>query len=263
MSEIATLMLNICGTEELEEARPTPVVQCGTRVLISLWDSLMFGRVPGRHITGAPQPPELGPSAPSAYTGVHLSLRVRAQVRAQVRKCARMTPFALCALASPQATRHMGMEFLVAVARPEQNPRPALVLGYWGDTMRGAVRNKERWKGRRTPTQDPSTNHGHVYAAGPPKAGDESAWGVATVRGTPRWDTAAGAGCSGAGDHEAVAGASCSGAGAYVALPRWELLRLRKLQQLEEGFTALCLAEGVAGNHPLPQPRALICHDLG
>ena len=25
--------------------------------------------------------------------------------------------------------------------------------------MRGAVRNKERWKGRRAPTQDPSTNH--------------------------------------------------------------------------------------------------------
>ena len=25
--------------------------------------------------------------------------------------------------------------------------------------MRGTVRNKERWKGRRAPTQDPSTNH--------------------------------------------------------------------------------------------------------
>ena len=25
--------------------------------------------------------------------------------------------------------------------------------------MRGAVRNKIRWKGRRAPTQDPSTNH--------------------------------------------------------------------------------------------------------
>ena len=25
--------------------------------------------------------------------------------------------------------------------------------------MRGAVRNKERWKGPRAPTQDPSTNH--------------------------------------------------------------------------------------------------------
>ena len=25
--------------------------------------------------------------------------------------------------------------------------------------MRGAVRNKEEWKGRRVPTQDPSTNH--------------------------------------------------------------------------------------------------------
>ena len=25
--------------------------------------------------------------------------------------------------------------------------------------MRGAVRNKERWNGRRAPTQDPSTNH--------------------------------------------------------------------------------------------------------
>ena len=27
--------------------------------------------------------------------------------------------------------------------------------------MRGALRNKERWKGRRTPTQDPST---HIYS---------------------------------------------------------------------------------------------------
>ena len=25
--------------------------------------------------------------------------------------------------------------------------------------MRGAVRNKKRWKGRLAPTQDPSTNH--------------------------------------------------------------------------------------------------------
>ena len=32
------------------------------------------------------------------------------------------------------------------------------VLGSWGKTMRDAVRNKERWKTRRTPTQDPSTD---------------------------------------------------------------------------------------------------------
>ena len=32
------------------------------------------------------------------------------------------------------------------------------VLGYWGNTIWGAVRNKERWKGHRTPTQEPSTN---------------------------------------------------------------------------------------------------------
>ena len=31
------------------------------------------------------------------------------------------------------------------------------VLGSWVKTMRGAVRNKERCKRRRTPTQDPST----------------------------------------------------------------------------------------------------------
>ena len=32
--------------------------------------------------------------------------------------------------------------------------------------MRGAVRNKERWKGRRAPTQDPSTNHCVVGVGG-------------------------------------------------------------------------------------------------
>ena len=32
------------------------------------------------------------------------------------------------------------------------------VLGSWGNTMRDAVRNKERWRRRRTPTQDPSTS---------------------------------------------------------------------------------------------------------
>ena len=31
------------------------------------------------------------------------------------------------------------------------------VLGSWGKPMRDAVRNKERWERRRTPTQDPST----------------------------------------------------------------------------------------------------------
>ena len=35
----------------------------------------------------------------------------------------------------------------------------ALVPGSWGNTMRGAVRYKEWWRRRRTPTQDPSTNH--------------------------------------------------------------------------------------------------------
>ena len=33
------------------------------------------------------------------------------------------------------------------------------VLGSWGRTMRGAARSKERRKGRRAPTQDPSTNN--------------------------------------------------------------------------------------------------------
>ena len=31
------------------------------------------------------------------------------------------------------------------------------VLGYWGKAMRDAGRNTERWKRRRTPTQDPGT----------------------------------------------------------------------------------------------------------
>ena len=34
------------------------------------------------------------------------------------------------------------------------------VLGSWGKTMRDAVKNKESWKRRRTPTQDPSTYRG-------------------------------------------------------------------------------------------------------
>ena len=32
------------------------------------------------------------------------------------------------------------------------------VRGSWGKPTRDAVRNTERWKGRRTPTQDPSAN---------------------------------------------------------------------------------------------------------
>ena len=40
----------------------------------------------------------------------------------------------------------------------QPNPRGASVLGSWGNTTRGAVRNKERWKMCHTPTQDPSTN---------------------------------------------------------------------------------------------------------
>ena len=35
----------------------------------------------------------------------------------------------------------------------------ALVLGSWGNTIRDAVRNTEKRKGRCTPTQDPSANH--------------------------------------------------------------------------------------------------------
>ena len=44
------------------------------------------------------------------------------------------------------------------VARP--------VLGYWGNTMRDAVRNMERWKRRRAPTQDPSTDRVQTMAIG-------------------------------------------------------------------------------------------------
>ena len=35
---------------------------------------------------------------------------------------------------------------------------PRSVLGSWGKTIRDAVRNKEWWKRRHTPTRDPSTN---------------------------------------------------------------------------------------------------------
>ena len=41
----------------------------------------------------------------------------------------------------------------------------ASVPGTWGKAMRGAVRNKERWKRRRAPAQDPSTDlAGHTPA---------------------------------------------------------------------------------------------------
>ena len=42
-------------------------------------------------------------------------------------------------------------------ARTEQDE--GLLLGSWGKTTRDAVGNKEWWKGRHTPTQDPSTNN--------------------------------------------------------------------------------------------------------
>ena len=45
------------------------------------------------------------------------------------------------------------------------------VLGSWGETMRDAVRNTESWKGRRTPTQDPSTDVPEVCAAVRARAG--------------------------------------------------------------------------------------------
>ena len=45
--------------------------------------------------------------------------------------------------------------------RAEQGTKTPLpvVLGSWGNAMRDAARNKEMWKGRRTPTQDPSTDN--------------------------------------------------------------------------------------------------------
>ena len=49
----------------------------------------------------------------------------------------------------------------VAVMRSTARPAPSApfpVLGSWGKTTQDAVRNKECWKRRHTPTQDPSTN---------------------------------------------------------------------------------------------------------
>ena len=39
--------------------------------------------------------------------------------------------------------------------------KPRSALGSWGNTMRDAARNTERWKRHRTPTQDPSTDLEH------------------------------------------------------------------------------------------------------
>ena len=41
---------------------------------------------------------------------------------------------------------------------PSHTPSLRAVRGSWVKSMRDAVRNKERWKRRRAPTQDPSTN---------------------------------------------------------------------------------------------------------
>ena len=49
-----------------------------------------------------------------------------------------------------------GVKQILEVYRQMKGPSPP-VLGSWGNTMRGAGTNKERWKGRRAPTQYPST----------------------------------------------------------------------------------------------------------
>ena len=51
-------------------------------------------------------------------------------------------------------------------SRSSRTCADASVRGSWGNTMRGAVRNKERWKWRRTPTQDPSTGNFRAIAGG-------------------------------------------------------------------------------------------------
>ena len=53
------------------------------------------------------------------------------------------------------ARRVLGARELVCATREQ---RSGSELGSWGKTMRGAGRNKERWRRRRTPTQDPSTD---------------------------------------------------------------------------------------------------------
>ena len=65
----------------------------------------------------------------------------------------------------PWATPLLRQERLRAACGPSQEERSLpvaqklSVLGSWGKAMRDAVGNKERWERRRTPTQDPSTNH--------------------------------------------------------------------------------------------------------
>ena len=49
----------------------------------------------------------------------------------------------------------------------------ALVLGSWGNATRGEVGNKGRWKGRRAPTQDPSTDRLYERCAGGGEGGRE------------------------------------------------------------------------------------------
>ena len=58
--------------------------------------------------------------------------------------------------------------------RPPRTPRRAPAIpAILGETMRDAARNKERWKGRRTPTQGPSTDLAAQSRTRPPPHSDD------------------------------------------------------------------------------------------
>ena len=64
-----------CGTWWRYDARTRPAIQKGTRVLISLWDSLMFGRVPGTRPNISESHSEISTLVPVCIPTRHLSPR--------------------------------------------------------------------------------------------------------------------------------------------------------------------------------------------
>ena len=138
-----------------------------------------------RHTFRSEKPPLVGrcPSPRTAYFNTPVSSPQHKRVlehlsRDGIRSCsggylvpARTLANPKCLFNTPhvcrQAVRHASLtEFCSFEARPPHPPHPPAssaraleraVLGSWGQTTRGAGRNKERWKGRRAPAQDPST----------------------------------------------------------------------------------------------------------
>ena len=88
----------------------------------------------------------------------------RTQTRRNIRRFGRAHR-QRCGLSDPSsppaqvaATRRVLLGTTTSTGSGRWARRSQSVPGSWGETIRYAVRNKERWKRSRTPTQDPSTD---------------------------------------------------------------------------------------------------------